>query len=385
MKKKEIDYSIKKQFAFKFMYLGSNYDGLVFQSTTHNTIEEVLFNAMKRCALIEDKPIETLMGELNYSRCGRTDKGVNSSGNAFSLMLRYNSNYNYVKTINNLLPNDISLLSCIEVDDSFDARFSCLYREYKYYFLQKGMNIDLINKAAKLLQGVHDFKKFCKIDKSDPNYKSKNYERRIYEIYIDKATQFLFPYNLNSNISSNNNENANSSPGEYYEMYVCTIKGSAFLWHQVRCIMGILFLIGSGQEQIEIIHQMLETDSGNDYEFHYTIADDTNLILTDCVFEFYDFDIKNEETASNIYFKLDQIYQKNLMQIAINSHFFNVINGSHRELNKLSNIEMVKNFELNHRRKGKYTKMLQHKTNRQIQMKNSQNKKKDKEKKDNND
>ena len=56
--KKEIDFSIQTQFAFKFMYLGKNYDGLVIQSSTHNTIEEVLFNAMKRCSLLEDKPIE---------------------------------------------------------------------------------------------------------------------------------------------------------------------------------------------------------------------------------------------------------------------------------------------------------------------------------------
>ena len=127
--KKEIDFSIQAQFAFKFMYLGKNYDGLVIQSSTHNTIEEVLFNAMKRCSLLEDKPNEQLMTEQNFSRCGRTDKGVNSSGNVFSLSLRYNPRYDYTKLINNILPDDIYILGCKKVDDTVDARFCCLYRE----------------------------------------------------------------------------------------------------------------------------------------------------------------------------------------------------------------------------------------------------------------
>ena len=351
--KKEIDFSIQAQFAFKFMYLGKNYDGLVIQSSTHNTIEEVLFNAMKRCSLLEDKPIEQLMTEQNFSRCGRTDKGVNSSGNVFSLSLRYNPRYDYTKLINNLLPDDIYILGCKKVDDTFDACFSCLYREYKYYFFKKNMNIDLIKKACKLLQGVHNFQKFCKIDKSDENWETKNYERRIYEIYIEKCNkEFIFPFEINSN--ENN----------YYDCYVCVIKGSAFLWHQVRCIMSILFLIGNGQEEIELINEML--DEKTNKEFMYGIADDSNLVLTDCVYEFINFDTE-EKVASDLFFKLEKVYQKNLMQSIMNTHFFNVIFNSNIHLNELHNEDTHKAIEYinkTHRRTRKYTKMLQHKVNR---------------------
>ena len=148
MKKKDIDFSKQIQMAFKFMYIGRNYDGLVIQSSTHNTIEEVLFNAMKRCSLLEDKPIEQLMTEQNFSRCGRTDKGVNSTGNVFSLSLRYNEKYNYTKLINNLLPDDI-------VDsDNYEE-----YKEYcQYYYGSVKANRDDLVFYTKL---VRDFDKLC--------------------------------------------------------------------------------------------------------------------------------------------------------------------------------------------------------------------------------
>ena len=141
--KKEIDYNNTEYMAFKFMYIGKNYDGLVIQSSTKNTIEEIIFNSLKKCKFLDPtKNNDELMSLSNFSRCGRTDKGVNSSGNVFALNLRYNPKYDYLKALNNLLPEDIFIISSCIVDDSFDARFSCLYREYKYYFIKKNMKIE---------------------------------------------------------------------------------------------------------------------------------------------------------------------------------------------------------------------------------------------------
>lgn len=41
-------------------------------------------------------------------------------------------------------------------------------------------------------------------------------------------------------------------------MYVLTIKGKAFLWHQIRCIMAILFLIGQNKEEPVVINELLD-------------------------------------------------------------------------------------------------------------------------------
>lgn len=41
-------------------------------------------------------------------------------------------------------------------------------------------------------------------------------------------------------------------------MYVVIIKAQAFLWHQIRCIMTILFLIGQNKEKPQIITELLD-------------------------------------------------------------------------------------------------------------------------------
>ena len=372
-KEKEINYNNTKYIAFKFMYIGKNYDGLVIQSTTKNTIEEIIFNSLKRCKFLDPtKPNEELLSLSNYSRCGRTDKGVNSSGNVFALNLRYEEKYDYVKTLNNILPNDIFILSSCLVDDSFDPRFSCLYREYKYYFLKKNMNLEKMQKAANLLCGYHNFKNFCKVDKSDENWKEKNYERRIFEIRIEqvKSQNFIYPFDIKENIIKN----------EYYQSYVCIIKGTAFLWHQIRCIMYILFLIGDELEEIDLINEMLNEKS--EYEFKYGLADEDNLILSDCVFEFINFSNIESGTKNNnnceMYIKLEKLYAQNLMQCIINTHFFNVIfSNNFGDLNFQDIFKKVNNS----RKKNRYTKLLQIKTNRMKDNENNKNKTKEKKKK----
>ena len=41
------------------------------------------------------------------------------------------------------------------------------------------------------------------------------------------------------------------------ELWAVTIKGSAFLWHQVRCMVAVLFMIGQGLESADVRIQSL--------------------------------------------------------------------------------------------------------------------------------
>jgi tRNA pseudouridine38/39 synthase len=224
-----------------------------------------------------------------------------------------------------------------------------------------------MKQACKLLEGVHNFKKFCKIDKSDESYESKNYERRIFEIDIFECkNDFLFPFQIEGNFINN----------DYYKPYFCLIKGSAFLWHQVRCIMGILFLIGNELEDIDLINQMLNPNT--DYNFLYPIADDSNLVLTDCVFEFVNLNSNDSnEISSDLFFKLEKVYQDNLIQSVVNTHFFNVMFNTNLNFFQMLNDEKKGKKDIfnlinnNFRRKQKYTKMLQHKINRDKHKKNN--------------
>lgn len=48
-------------------------------------------------------------------------------------------------------------------------------------------------------------------------------------------------------------------------MYVISIKGKAFLWHQIRCIMHVLFLIGQSKEEPDVVKELLNVDKNPRY------------------------------------------------------------------------------------------------------------------------
>lgn len=73
-----------------------------------------------------------------------------------------------------------------------------------------------------------------------------------------------------------------------------TITGQAFLWHQIRCIMGILFLIGEEKERPEIILDLLEVDK-LPRKPQYNMALDIPLNLFNTDFEIGDWFYDQEE------------------------------------------------------------------------------------------
>lgn len=90
----------------------------------------------------------------------------------------------YGSIINNLLPDDIRIQGYAVVPPYFDARFSCLYREYKYFFNLKNMNLEKMKEATQKLIGTHDFRNFCKRDENmiAEDEEEQNFYRRIFSI-----------------------------------------------------------------------------------------------------------------------------------------------------------------------------------------------------------
>lgn len=67
-------------------------------------------------------------------------------------------------------------------------------------------------------------------------------------------------------------------------MCVLTISGKAFLWHQIRCIVAVLFRIGSGKETPDVVQQLLDVDN-NPCRPQYTMASEVPLNLFHVVFD----------------------------------------------------------------------------------------------------
>ena len=137
-----------------------------------------------------------------------------------------------------------------------------------------------MQKAAAKLKGLHDFRNLCKID---PSKQITNFERRIFSAGIHPVTADQDPgaFLARPPFASRSTENAPStSRPELYYFEVC---GSAFLWHQVRHMVAILFLVGQCYEDASIVDELLDT-SRTPRRPMYEMADDTPLVLWDCVF-----------------------------------------------------------------------------------------------------
>ncbi|XP_049933966.1 uncharacterized protein LOC116261108 isoform X4 [Nymphaea colorata] len=214
--------------ALKIMYFGQRFFGFASEATRSPTIESEIFKALHRTKL--------LIGEKNersYSRCGRTDKGVSAVGQVIAIYLRSNlkdskqhengeAEIDYVKVLNKVLPHDIRVLGWSHAPTNFHARFSCLSREYKYLFWRGNLHISAMEDGGRKLVGEHDFRNFCKMDALNVH----NYRRHVLSFEIVPCNQRFYDN----------------------ELWAIQIKGTAFLWHQVRCIVAVLFMIGQGLE-----------------------------------------------------------------------------------------------------------------------------------------
>ncbi|VVC25922.1 Pseudouridine synthase, catalytic domain,Pseudouridine synthase I, TruA,Pseudouridine [Cinara cedri] len=264
----------KRHVAFKLLYLGWDYQGFATQDCTNKTIEYELFNALTTCCLIESRQTS------NYHRCGRTDKGVSSFSQVISLTVRSNGNDTkelpYCKMLNRLLPKDIRIIAWSPVNEDFSARFNCGSRTYKYWFPRGNLDIDLMNEALQQVVGTHDFRNFCKMDVGNGVVQ---YFRRI----ISANVKICF-------------ENNQFLINRAYDMCELTIVGKAFLWHQIRCIVSILILVGEHKENINIFRELLNVEDCP-RKPQYSLSSYLPLNLFDCQFENVNWIIENESLS----------------------------------------------------------------------------------------
>lgn len=302
--KKEFDWSKQNMrfVALKFAYLGWNYNGLAFQlePTPLPTVEEAILKTLAKVKLIKE-PIE----EVKFSRCGRTDKGVSAMNQVISIEIRSNlskedqsnpelddKEVDYLSILNANLPSDIKMHSiCLRPPTDFDARFSCISRHYRYIFRKQNLNIELMNQGANLYQGIHDFRNFCKLDGSK---QITNFQR---EIYSSKILHLHDDY------------------------YCFDLKGSAFLWHQVRCMVAVLFTIGQGLERPEIVTDLTDMQK-YPTKPQYEMAHDIPLVLYDCEFPEMEWKVSKDESKFQ---RLTQSFSKMEYDIQLKAQMLEIM------------------------------------------------------------
>ncbi|KTR25594.1 tRNA pseudouridine synthase A [Exiguobacterium indicum] len=209
-------------------YDGTGYAGYQVQPNGL-TIQEVIETTLAR---MHKHPVK-IIGS------GRTDAKVHAYGQVihFDTELAIPPE-NVVKALNTLLPADIRVRSCEEVEPTFEARYDVVGKEYRYFVRREEnafrrnlsvhipypLDLERIRQGMAHLVGTHDFSSFC-VAKTETD----NRVRTIYEselMTIDDELVFRF-------------------------------QGSGFLYNQIRIMVGTLLDVGRGRFAPEDIKKML--------------------------------------------------------------------------------------------------------------------------------
>lgn len=193
-----------------------------------------------------------LSEEPHIVGAGRTDAGVH----AFAQVIHVDLPSDFfasrggpdaerlVRALNRQLRGRVRVLSAFVVDDTFHARFSATWREYRYLVLEttppalalhdafswavKGpLDVEAMNLASALLLGTHDFRAFCRRpDGSDPEEPLK---RRVISAQWERLadTWQMSP---------------ESAPAVRF-----TIRAQSFCHNMVRSLTSTLVAVGQGK------------------------------------------------------------------------------------------------------------------------------------------
>lgn len=189
---------------------------------------------------------------------GRTDAGVHAANQVANFKTACPIPLgNLVKALNHLLPASVRVKEAHAVDASFHARYGARSKTYRYRILQSAvaspfiarfvyhypyhLNQRRMAEAAKFLEGMHDFTSFAARSSHEEESaqgsvtQEKGESDKVRTLFVSRILSRSRPPILN------------------YE-----VRGSGFLHHMVRNIVGTLVEVGRGEIEPQRIVRILE-------------------------------------------------------------------------------------------------------------------------------
>ena len=232
------------RYAFQVQYIGKNYAGSQIQFENGKeidtpTIQGELEKAL--CKLTCGKSANSNKRQIKTVFSGRTDKGVNSIGQVVHFELEQMIVASkFVYSLNEILPDDISVSGLKVVDEKFHAQKSAKKRIYRYVFINRkcknafdgdllrvkfDINLERMQKSLDYLLGEHDFSSFKSSGTLNPSKVCT-----IYQAECEKSG----------------------------DKVIITIAGNRFLYNMVRTIVGTLLEIEGHNLPAEHMKEVLE-------------------------------------------------------------------------------------------------------------------------------
>jgi len=205
--------------AFRTGYLGDRFFGSQVQADAR-TVEGDFLAACIRMELFSTPR------DGRFQAAGRTDRGVNARAQVFSFSTPYPERA--IAALNWQLPHDIWVTGYAPVASSFNPRREAVSRTYRYYFSEPDLDVQGMDRASRLFEGLHDFSLFARVEGKDP-------ERTV------------------------------SSSRVFVEHGYCVFEVTActFLLHMVRNMASALLLVGTCAQSEDCIRSRLEGDTSS--------------------------------------------------------------------------------------------------------------------------
>ena len=170
---------------------------------------------------------------------GRTDAGVHASGQVCHVDVPVSGweslESTLLRRLAGLLPPDVRVFGARRVPPSFDARFSAVFRLYRYRISDavggveplrrfdtvswpRQLDVAAMNEAARALEGEHDFVAFCR--------------RKEHATTIRTVSEFSWQRGDDGII-------------------VASVRADAFCQQMVRSFVGAMLAVGEGRRGVE--------------------------------------------------------------------------------------------------------------------------------------
>jgi tRNA pseudouridine38-40 synthase len=179
---------------------------------------------------------------------GRTDAGVHALAQVMTFVTSSSvPTKNFLKALNDILPASVRVLEVQEMPAEFHARHSARGKTYRYRIYRETicppflaryvwhypypLNEEAMTRAAALVTGEHDFTSFAAVDpERGREGEPVSNVRTIFSSAWERAGEDL----------------------------VYTVRGSGFLHHMVRNLVGTFILVGRGTLPVEGVTRILE-------------------------------------------------------------------------------------------------------------------------------
>jgi len=230
-------------------YAGTNYAGFQWQPNL-KTIQQEINHALS----------SLLNAQISTMAASRTDTGVHAFNQVVKITTHAEINLNEsVSKLNQILPDDIEILSINSCSGDFKPNVKTTSKEYLYLFTNKPKSIDiidqpfvanfgkaldikLINQTLPLFQGEHNFHNF---------YSTGSNVTSTIRLINSIDLNIINPHELF-------HETIFTAPLDLHACYQLKINGNGFLKQMIRHIVSSLWMVGTKKISPDQLQELID-------------------------------------------------------------------------------------------------------------------------------